>query len=56
MLLLITTTALSTAPITDAALSAVLPSALYDAILAAVFGPLAVAVVARRRDAERTDW
>jgi len=56
MLLLITTTALSTAPITDAALSAVLPSALYDTILAAVFGPLAVAIVARRRDAERADW
>lgn len=56
MLLLVSTTALSTAPITDAALSAVIPSAVYDTILAAVFGPLAVAVVARRRESERVDW
>ena len=56
MLLLLSTTALSTAPITDAALSAVIPSAVYDTILAAIFGPLAVAVVARRRESERVDW
>ena len=56
MLLLLSTTALTTAPITDAALSAVIPSAVYDTILAAVFGPLAIAVVARRREADRVDW
>jgi len=56
MLLLISTTALSTAPITDASLAAVIPSAVYDTILAAVFGPLAVAIVARRRETERVDW
>jgi rod shape-determining protein MreD len=55
MLLLITTTALTTAPLSQAALGAVLPSAIYDTILAAVFGPLAIAVVARRRE-ERMDW
>jgi rod shape-determining protein MreD len=56
MLLLITTTALSTAPITDAAIAAVVPSAVYDTVLAALVGPLAVAVAARRRDADRVDW
>jgi rod shape-determining protein MreD len=56
MLLLISTTALSTAQITDASLAAVIPSAVYDTILAAVFGPLAVAIVARRRETERVDW
>ena len=56
MLLLISTTALSTAPITDAALAAVIPSAVYDTVLAALFGPLAVAIVARRRETERVDW
>jgi len=56
MLLLVTTTALTTAPISDAAVAAVIPSAVYDTVLAAVFGPLVVAVVARRRDAERVEW
>ncbi|HEY3336040.1 MAG TPA: rod shape-determining protein MreD [Candidatus Limnocylindrales bacterium] len=56
MLLLLSTTALSTAPITDTAIAAVLPSAVYDTILAALFGPLAIAVVARRRESERVDW
>jgi rod shape-determining protein MreD len=56
MLLLLSTTALSTAPITDSALGAVLPSAVYDTVLAAAFGPLAIAIVARRRETERVDW
>jgi hypothetical protein len=56
MLLLGTTTALTTAPISDAATAAILPSAVYDTLLAAVVGPLVVAVAARRRDAERVDW
>jgi rod shape-determining protein MreD len=55
MLLLITTTALTTAALSPTALAAVLPSAVYDTILAAVVGPLAIAVVARRRE-ERMDW
>jgi hypothetical protein len=56
ILLLLTTAALTTAAITSEALQSVLPSALYDVILAAVVGPLAVAVSARRREVERVDW
>jgi rod shape-determining protein MreD len=56
ILLLVSTTALTTVPITSPAMGAVLPSAVYDTILAAVFGPLVVAIVARRREAERVDW
>jgi rod shape-determining protein MreD len=55
MLLLITTTALTTAPLSETALAAVVPSAIYDTILAAIFGPLAIAIVLRRRE-ERVDW
>lgn len=36
--------------------TSVLPGAVYDTVLAAIFGPLAVAMVDRRRDAERVDW
>ena len=55
MLLLITTTALTTAPLSSTALAAVVPSAVYDTVLAAIFGPLAIAIVLRRRE-ERVDW
>jgi rod shape-determining protein MreD len=55
MLLLLTTTALTTAPLSETALAAVVPSAIYDTILAAIFGPLAIAIVLRRRE-ERVDW
>jgi hypothetical protein len=55
MLLLITTTALTTAPLSTTALAAVVPSAVYDTVLAAIFGPLAIAIVLRRRE-ERVDW
>ena len=56
VLLLVSTTALTATPIPPAALSAVLPSAAYDTVLAALIGPLVVAVVVRRRESERVDW
>jgi rod shape-determining protein MreD len=37
-------------------LGSVLPPAIYDAVIAALIGPLAVAVLARRQDRERLDW
>lgn len=36
--------------------AAVMPGVIYDVVLAAVIGPLAVAVSMRRREAERVDW
>ena len=42
-------------PIADP-LSAVLPAAIYDAVLAAIIGPVAVAVLARHDHRERLDW
>jgi rod shape-determining protein MreD len=56
MLLLLATTALTAAPLSQAALGVVLPSAIYDTVLAALVGPLAVAVALRRRETERVDW
>jgi rod shape-determining protein MreD len=56
MLLLISTTALTAALISTTALGAVVPSALYDVVLAAAVGPLVMAVVLRRQAAERADW
>ena len=56
MLILLTTTALTTSPIPSAAISSIVPSTVYDVILAAAFGPLAVAIAARRRDVERVAW
>jgi rod shape-determining protein MreD len=56
MLLLLATTALTDAPLTSAALGAVVPSAVYDTVLAALVGPLVVAIVWRRRETERVDW
>jgi rod shape-determining protein MreD len=56
MLLLVATTALTTAPLSQAAVGGVVPSALYDTILAALVGPLVIAIVARRREAERVEW
>jgi rod shape-determining protein MreD len=55
MLLLFVTSLLNGAP-SDGAGRVVVPSAIYSTITAAVIGPLAVAVVMRRRDAERVDW
>lgn len=37
-------------------LKTVLPSAIYDAVLAAIVGPLAVSIHDRRVDQERVDW
>ena len=37
-------------------LGTVLPSAIYDAVLAALIGPLAIAVHDRRVNQERVDW
>jgi hypothetical protein len=56
MILLAATTALTTAPLPGSPLDAVIPSAVYDTVLAAACGPLAVAVVMRRRETERVDW
>ncbi len=56
MLLLVATTALTAATISSAALDTIVPSAVYDTVLAAAVGPLTVAVVMRRRAAERPDW
>lgn len=56
MLLLISITALSSAPMSSAAFDSVLPTAIYNTVLAALVGPLAVAIVTRRQAAERMDW
>ena len=56
VLLLITTTALSSEPFTTAPFGAILPSAVYDTVIAVLCGPLAVAVVMRRHETERADW
>jgi rod shape-determining protein MreD len=42
-------------PITDP-IGAVFPGAVYDAVLAAIIGPLTVAVHDRRIEQERVDW
>jgi hypothetical protein len=42
-------------PIADPLLM-VLPGAVYDAVLAALIGPLTVAVHDRRMEQERVDW
>jgi rod shape-determining protein MreD len=55
MLLLLVTSLLNGAA-TDGASKVIVPTAIYSTIAAAVIGPLAVAVVMRRRDAERADW
>lgn len=56
MLLLVTSAAL-TGPVGIAdPLGAFLPEALVDSVLAALVGPLAVAVQQKRREAERVEW
>lgn len=37
-------------------LGAIVPTAIYDALIAALIGPIAVAVIARRENRERLDW
>lgn len=56
MLLLATTTALSAAPFTASAFGAIVPSTIYDTLLAAAVGPLTMAIVLRRQAADRADW
>jgi rod shape-determining protein MreD len=56
MLLLFVTSFLNGGGLPDGATNGVIPSAIYGTLLAAVVGPLAVAVVMRRRDQERADW
>lgn len=56
MLLLFATTALTNAPLAGTPIQSVLPSAVYDALLALLVGPLVVAIVIRRHDTERVDW
>ena len=56
MLLLFATTLLTTAPLPDAALPTLLPSTIYDTVVAAILGPLAMAIVLRRQAQERMDW
>jgi rod shape-determining protein MreD len=45
----------ATIPVADPA-GAILPGAIYDAVLAALIGPLAIAIHDRRADVERVDW
>jgi rod shape-determining protein MreD len=37
-------------------LTSVLPGAVYDTVLAAILGPLTIAMIDRRREVERVDW
>jgi rod shape-determining protein MreD len=45
----------ATIPVADPA-AAILPGAVYDTVLAALIGPLAITVHDRRADVERVDW
>ena len=56
MILYVTFGALGTTIPTTDPLGAVFPSAIYDAVLAAIVGPLAIAVHDRRMEQERVDW
>lgn len=55
MLLLAAVSALSPAGLAGVTGGAIIGSAVYDALIAALVGPLVIAVVVRRRDAERPD-
>jgi rod shape-determining protein MreD len=56
LLLLFATTLLTTAPLPEAALPTLLPSTIYDTTVAAIVGPLTMAIVLRRQAQERMDW
>ena len=45
----------ATIPVADPA-AAILPGAVYDAVLAAVIGPLSIVIHDRRSEEERVDW
>ena len=51
-----TTTALTASQLSTTAIGAVVPSTIYDVVLAAAVGPLTMAVVLRRQATERADW
>ena len=55
MLLLVTTTALTSASLSGDAFASVPSSAVYDTVLAAIGRPLAVAIVQRRQNADQVD-
>jgi rod shape-determining protein MreD len=55
MILLAAFGALGSPPVADPVIT-VLPGAIYDAVLAALIGPLTVAVHDRRMEQERVDW
>jgi rod shape-determining protein MreD len=56
MILYVTFGALGVRIPLDDPLAAVVPGAIYDAVLAAVIGPLVIAVHDRRLEQERVDW
>ncbi len=56
VILLVVTSLLNGSPVPDGAGSSVIPTAIYDTVLAAAVGPLAMTIVMRRRDTERADW
>jgi hypothetical protein len=45
----------ATIPVADPA-AAILPGAVYDTVLAALIGPLAITFHDRRAEVERVDW
>jgi rod shape-determining protein MreD len=55
MLLILTTSALTNTPSAGSS-GLVSLSVVYDTVLGLVFGPLAVTIVARRRNADRVNW
>jgi len=56
MILYVLFGALGAPPATTDPLGAVLPSAIYDAVLGVIIGPLTIAVHDRRLEQERVDW
>ncbi len=56
VLLLLVTSLLGGASMPDGSTHIVIPTAIYSTVAAAIVGPLAVAAVMRRRDAQRVDW
>jgi rod shape-determining protein MreD len=56
MILFATFGALGVPPATSEPFAIVFPGAVYDAVLAAIIGPLTVAVHDRRMEQERVDW
>jgi rod shape-determining protein MreD len=53
VLTLVTTALLTSAPLDASAFGVVIPSLIYDLVVAAVIGPLVMSIVLRRREVER---